>query len=235
MNSRICHWTLCILALAFVPVVASAQYEDETEARLEAIVAEVNEFVADVRFDESDIQKLIELWDEFNEFGEAYEDDDDEFINFSEILADSEYRNFASSYGLDPDDWLRKSVRITMVMAREAILQGAAAMPQQMQAQLEMLEQQREQYGEEVYQQMKEAMENSAELTNTLVETAKKYPQATQAEAKLLETYKDQLTALMSEDDEEEWGDDEYYDDEYYDDEYEDDYDEDYDDEEGDW
>ena len=230
MNSRICRWALCILAFAFVPVVASAQYDDDTEARLEAMVAEVNEFVADVRFDESDIQNLIELWDEFNEFGEAYEDDEDELINFSEILADSEYRNFASSYGLDPDDWLRKSTRIMMVMYREAILQGAAAMPQQMQAQLEMLEQQREQYGEEVYQQMKEAMENSAEFTNTLVETAKKYPQATQAEAKLLETYKDQLTALMSEDDEEEWGDDEYYDDEY-----EDDYDEDYDDEEGDW
>ena len=235
MISRIFHWVLCISLFALVPIAASAQYEVEAKAKLEAMAAEINEFVGDVRFDESDIQNLIELWDEFNEFGEAYEDDEDELINFSEILADSEYRNFASSYGLDPDDWLRKSTRIMMVMYREAILQGAAAMPQQMQAQLEMLEQQREQYGEEVYQQMKEAMENSAELTNTLVETAKKYPQATQAEAKLLETYKDQLTALMSEDDEEEWGDDEYYDDEYYDDEYEDDYDEDYDDEEGDW
>lgn len=235
MISKIFHWTLCTLVFAFVPLVASAQYEDEAAVELEAIAAEINEFVADVRFDESDIQKLIDLWDEFNEFGEAYEDDEDEFVNFSEILADSEYRNFASSYGLDPDDWLRKSVRITMVMAREAIMQGAAAMPQQMQEQLEMLEQQREQYGEEVYQQMKEAMENSAELTNAMVEAAKKYPKATAAEAKLLEIYKDQLTALMSEDedDEDEWG----YDDEYYDDDYDDEdvYDDEYGDEEGDW
>ena len=232
MFSKISHWALCISFFAVLPAAATAQSENErAQDKLEAIAAEVNEFVADVRFDESDIQNLIELWDEFNEFGEAYEDEDDEFVNFSEVLADPEYRKFASSYGLDPDDWLRKSIRITMVMAREAILQGAAAMPQQMKQQMEMLEQQREQYGEEIYLQMKEAMENSDELTNAMVEAAKKYPQATAAEAKLLETYKDQLTALMSEEDEDEWG----YDDEYYDDEYYDEYDDEYDDEEDDW
>ena len=228
MIPKIFRWTFCISLFALAPVVASAQSDSErVQEDIEAIVAEVNEFVADVRFDESDIKKLIELWDEFDEFGEAYDGEDDEIINFSDMLADPEYRAFASSYGLDPDDWLRKSVRITMVMAREAILEGAAAMPQQMEEQLEMLEQQREQYGEEVYQQMKEAMENSAEMTNAIVEAAKRYPQATADEAKLLEIYREQLTALMSEDDEDEWG----YDDEYYDDEYEDDYD----DREGDW
>lgn len=235
MISRIFHWALCISLFTFVPVVASAQYEEEAKAKLEAMAAEINEFVGDVRFDESDIQNLIELWDEFNEIGEAYEEEDDETIDFSELLADPDYRALASSYGLDPDAWLRKATRIMMVMYRDAILEGAAAMPLQMGAQLEMLEQQREQYGEEVYQQMKEAMENSAELTNAMVEAAKKYPKATAAEAKLLEVYKDQLTALMSEDedDEDEWG----YDDEYYDDDYDDEdvYDDEYGDEEGDW
>jgi DNA repair ATPase RecN len=233
MIFKIVNWTLCVFVFAFLPVAASAQYIEEAKADMEAMAAEINEFVGDVRFDESDIQSLIELWDEFDQIGEAYEDDDDdETINFSEVLADPDYRALASSNGLDPDVWLRKATRIMMVMYREVILEGAAAMPQQMQEQLEMLEQQREQYGEEVYQQMKEAMENSAELTNAMVESAKKFPKATAAEAKLLEGYKDQLTALMSErdDDEDEWG----YDDDY-DDEYEDEYDDEYDEEEGDW
>ena len=218
MYSIVIRWALCVCVFAAVPVVATAQSEEkQAVAEMESMVTEVNQFVGDVRFDEADIESLIELWDEFDEVGQAYDDDEDEIFDYSEILADAEYRRWASSHGLDADEWMRKTVRITMVLYREMVLESAATMPHQMQQQMKMIEGQREQFGEEAYQQMKEAMEASTLYMNAVVESAKDLPQATPAEAKALEAYRDELTTLMSEDEdyEDEWGDeDDSYDEE---------------------
>jgi hypothetical protein len=188
----------------------------EANRKLEAMVVEVNDFVGDVRFDEADVESLIELWDEFTEFGQTMEDDDDEMMDFDEALADPEYRRWAASHGLDAEDWLQKSVRITMTMYREQVLQSAAQMPQQMQQQLEAIEQQREQLGDEVYQQVKQAMEASAALGEQMVATAKQLPEATASEQAALDSHRQELTMLMMRDEE----DDEYgYEDDSNDDE----------------
>jgi methyl-accepting chemotaxis protein len=215
-------WWICAIALVLVGAVwptAAQSQEDalaESNRELEAMVDEVNRFVGDVRFDEKDVVSLIELWDEYNEFGETLEDDDEEMVDFDEVLADPEYRRWAASHGLDAKDWLQKTVRITMTLYREQILQSAEQMPQQMQQQMEAMEQQREQLGEEVYQQVKQAMEASAALGKQMAETASDLPEPTAAEKAALESHRDQLMMLMTSDDEEDeygyeedWGEDE--------------------------
>lgn len=214
--------SLALVALA--PVAVFAQDEsaamEEAIAALDQTVAEVSEFAGEVRFDEGDVRSLIDLWDEFSAF-EAAEDDEDT-IEFDAILGDSEYRSWAASHGLDASDWLRKTVRITMTLYREQLLAAAAMMPEQMAQQLEMVEQQREQLGEEMYQQIRQGMEATAEYTKAMMESAGHLPEPTTAEKAILEEYRDELMVLMEPGDEEEYGDyGEYEDDEGYEDDVE--------------
>ena len=85
-----------VLAGAVWPAVAQSEEDPAAEAtrKLEEMVVEVNEFVGDVRFDEADVESLIELWDELTEFGQMMEDDDDEMMKLDEALDDPEYRRW---------------------------------------------------------------------------------------------------------------------------------------------
>ena len=202
-------WWRCTVALVFLGAVwpwpAQSQDDELAEAirKFEAMVVEVKDFFGDVRFNDTDVMSLIELWDEYSEFGQMEEDDDDdEIVDFDEILADPQYRQWAASHGLNAEDWLRKTVRITMTLYREQILQGAAEAPQQIEQQLEAIEQQREQLGEEMYQQMKQMMEASAAMSQKMAETARELPEATASEMVALESHRDQLMMLMMSDDE---------------------------------
>lgn len=202
-------WWMCTVALVFVgavwPWAVQSQDDDlaETIRKFEAMVVEVNDFVGDARFNDTDVVSLIELWDEYSEFGQMEEDDDDdEILDFDEILADPQYRQWAVSHGLNAEDWLRKTVRITMTLYREQMLQGAAEAPQQIEQQLVMIEQQREQLDEEMYQQMKQMMEASAAMSKKMAATASELPEATASEMAALESHRDQLMMLMASDDE---------------------------------
>ena len=215
-------WWMCAIALVLAgatwPAAAQSQEDvlEESHKTLEAIVVEVSDFVGDVRFNEADVVSLIELWEEYDEFGQAIEDDDEETVDFDEILADPEYRQWAASHGLDAKDWLQKTVRITMTMFREQMLQSAVLAPQQIEQQLKAIEQQREQLGEEMYQQMKQMMEASAATSKKIAETASELPEATASEMVALDSHRDQLMMLMMSDDEE----DEYgYEEDYGEDE----------------
>lgn len=215
-------WWMCAIALVLAGAAwpAAAQSQEvvlaESHKTLEAIVVEVKDFVGDVRFNEADVVSLIELWEEYDEFGQAIEDDDEETVDFDEILADPEYRQWAASHGLDAKDWLQKTVRITMTMFREQMLQSAVLAPQQIEQQLKTIEQQREQLGEEMYQQMKQMMEASAAMSKKIAETASELPEATPSEMVALDSHRDQLMMLMMSDDEE----DEYgYEEDYGEDE----------------
>lgn len=220
-----------IVVLVALAGTVSAQSESDALAEahrdLEAIVAEVNDFAGGVRFDEGDVESLIELWPEFDTLdsllGES--DDGDEPLDFDAIVADPAYRSWAASHGLDADDWLRKSTRITMVLYREQILQSAAMAPQQYQTQLQMIEEQREQVGDELYQEMKAMLEASKAFSDTMAETAKQLPEATSQEMAALDAHRAELTMLMMSDDEDEYDDVEGYEygyDDYDDDEYDD-------------
>ena len=214
---------LNVILIALVPIPLFAQdVEQATEEALETLdqmSVAVNKFVGDVRFDESDVRSLIELWDEYVEFGED-DDETDEAIDFESVLNDDTYLRWAESHGLEAEDWARKTVRITMMIYREQMLEAARVMPEQMAQQMAMLEGQREQLGEEMYQQMKQGMEESAKYGNAIAENARSLPEPTAAEQAVLDKYRAELMMLMeSEDDGEEYYDEYYEDDEYYEEE----------------
>ena len=196
-----------LAALAFACVQAQEGL-DEAAQDVDALVGAVNDFVGDVRFTEADIESLIEHWDEFNAIGEAYEDEEDDIVDFDAILSDSEYQEWADSLDLDAEEWLRRTVRITMMIFREQMLAGAAMFPQQMSEQLAMLDEQRGQLGEEMYLQIKASMEQSAAYMQQLSESAANLPEPTGAEAAALAKYRDTLVAMMDEGDgDEDYGD----------------------------
>jgi uncharacterized membrane protein YccC len=209
-------WFALLLALTCF----HAQAQEEFDAAIQDIdnmFTAVNDFVEGVRFSEKDVESLIEHWAEFNAIGEEYEDDDEGSIDFDGILSDPTYRDWADSQSFDAEDWLRKAVRISMVLFREQMLSSAEMFPQQMQQQMEMIEQQRDHVDEEMYLQMKQAMEDSARYAEQLRESAERLVQPTAAETSALEQYRDTLMALMADDDEEEdFGYDEYAEDEDY-------------------
>lgn len=211
-----------LIAAGSISIAAFAQNAEQATKdaldKLDQMSVEVNSFVSDVRFDESDVKSLIDLWEEYSEIGEnEYESEED--INFESILNDDRYLQWAESHSLDADDWARKTVRITMILYREQMLEAAKIMPEQMAQQMAMIEEQREQLGEEMYQQIKQGMEESAQYSKAIAENARSLPQPTAAEQAILDKYRAELMMLMESDDEDEdeyYGDDEYYEDEEY-------------------
>ena len=216
---------LAVVLIAVAPIAVIAQDAEQAtkEAldKLDQMSVEVNSFVGDVRFNESDVKSLIDLWEEYSEIGEnEYESEED--IEFESILNDDRYLQWAESHSLDADDWARKTVRITMMLYREQMLEAANVMPEQMAQQMAMIEEQREQLGEEMYQQIKQGMEESAQYGKAVAENARSLPQPTAAEQAILDKYRAELMMLMESDDEDEdeyYGDDDYYEDEEYDEE----------------
>ena len=214
---------LAATLIVAAPIVVLAQDVElatkEALDKLDQMSVEVNSFVGDVRFNEKDVTSLIDLWEEYTAFGEEeYESDDD--IDFESMLDDDRYLGWAASHSLDAEDWARKTVRITMMIYREQMLEAARMMPEQMAQQMAMIEEQRDQLGEEMYQQIKQGMEESVRYGKAIEKNARSLPEPTDAEQALLDKYRAELMMLMESDDEEDEYDDEYYEDEEY---YEDD------------
>ena len=213
---------LAVLLIAVAPIVVFAQDAEQATREaldeLDKMSAEVNSFVGDVRFNESDVQSLIDLWEEYSEIGED-ETDPEEDVDFESMLNDRRYVQWAQSHSLDADEWARKTVRITMMLYREQMLEAAIVMPEQMAQQMAMLEEQREQLGEEMYSQIMQGMEESAEYGKAIAENARSLPEPTAAEQAILDKYRADLLMLMESDDEDEdeyYGDEEFYEDEEY-------------------
>jgi phage gp37-like protein len=95
------------------------------------------------------------------------------------------------------------------------MLEAARAMPEEMAQQMAMIEEQRDQSGEEMYQQIKQGMEESARYGKAIAENARSLPQPTAAEQAILDEYRAELMILMEPDDEYEYEDEYYGDDEY--------------------
>ena len=217
---------LAVVLIAAAPVALFAQDAEQAtkEAldKLDQMSVEVNDFVGDVRFDEEDVKSLIDLWEEYSEIAED-EFEAEEDIDFDSMLDDDRYRQWAESHGLDAEDWARKTVRITMMVYREQMLEAARVMPEQMAQQMAMIEEQRDQLGEDMYQQIKQGMEESARYGQAIAENARSLPQPTAAEQAVMDEYRAELMMLVDpgdEDEDEYYGDDEYYEeDEYYEDE----------------
>ena len=166
---------------------------NESNRKFQEWAVSVSEFVKDVRFNERDVQNLLSQWDDFNSFGEEQDTDEEEYVDFNSILNDPAYLSWAKSNGLDSDDWLRKSMRITAVMMRTQLEQNMSESQFDMTGQLAELEKMRDQMGEEMYLQMKQALETGAAAMQGLNNSYKELPAPTDSERALLVKYKNQL------------------------------------------
>lgn len=174
------------------------------------------DFTQGVEFDENDIRQVIEYWPEMDELEVMRQDNDTESAgqfakDVREILSDPEYVAWARTRGLDPEGWLRTSMRVSTVY-----------MMQQMEAQREMMAAQRESYeamveqscaqvDEKTCQQMRQSMAQSTAMSEAIMESIKALRPPTSGELALLEGYGPELESVMSDDDEDEYGDYEYY------------------------
>ena len=154
----------------------------------------LSEFVKDVRFNEKDMQDFINLWGDFSTFGDNQDSgNEEEYVDFNSILNDSAYRSWAKSKGLDSNDWLKKSMRITAVMMRTQLEENMSGGQFDMKEQLVELEKMREQMREEIYLQMKEGLEAGAAAMQGLNNSYKELPVPTASEKILLVKYNNQL------------------------------------------
>ncbi len=112
------------------------------------------------------------------------------------------------------ESWLRKSTRILTLVTKEQMAEHLAQAEAQLPEQLQAIEGQRAQYGEETYRMMKSTLESSAAMLKQQRQAWAEMPEPTASEASLLEAYRDDLSALMMDDgededwDEEEWEED---------------------------
>ena len=195
---------ICLLIASFFMLLSvssalaqSGQDEtDQSNQQYEEWTKNLAEFVKDVRFNETDVQSLISQWGDFNSIGEQQETDDEEYVDFSNILNDSAYRSWAKSKGLDSEIWLKKSMRIMAMIMRIQFETSKSESTFDMTAQLAEIEKMRAQVGEEMYQQMKEAMAAGAAAMQGLDNSIKHLPLPTDSEKILLVKYNDQLMNL---------------------------------------
>lgn len=196
---------VCLAALMLTATTAAAQpygeAAEESGRRFSEMMKEMGDFVKDVTFDEEDIKSVIKYREELDELGgggvnegmAAAEEDSDDMIDFKEVLANAEYRSWAKERGLDPDLWMKKFMRVQAMMMQEGLAATASQGSAELQAQLAGLEAQRAQIGEEVYQQMKQAMEMGAATMNSLSTAYDDFPEPTASEKALIERYRDQF------------------------------------------
>lgn len=200
--------TIFLATLFFSAGVAMAQnYEEDVEKsrrQIKESMESMADFVKDVTFDEEDIENLIAYWGEINSLGDEGEEevvyggeDEEELTDFTELLTYPEYRSWAKSKGFDPDTWLKKFVRIQVMMMKDSMVAGASQGSAQLQAQLAELEIQRAQLGEETYQQMKQAMEAGAAALGDIGDAYKDFPEPTSSERALIARYREQILNLQ--------------------------------------
>lgn len=190
--------------------IAMAQnYEEDIEqssAQVRESMEAMGNFVKDVTFDENDIQNMLTYWEEINSLGDEGKsevvyggEEEEEMIDFEELLAYPEYRSWAESKSFDPDTWLKKFMRIQVMMMKDSVAAGSFEGKAQMEAQLAEIESQRAQMGEEVYQQVKQAMEAGAAALDDVGSAYKNLPEPTASEQALIERYREQIMNLQQE------------------------------------
>lgn len=198
---------LCLAALLLFAGTASAQSYmaevEESNRDMQESMEAWADFIKDVTFDEEDVKNVIGYWGEISaldvsdeEEAATFDEEEEEMIDFEKLLAFPGYRSWAKSRGLDPDTWLKKFMRVQGMLMKDAMGEGVSEGQVQMKAQLAEIEAQRAQMGEEMYQQMKQAMEAGAAALGNVDTAYEKLPDPTPAEKDLINRYRDQLMNL---------------------------------------
>jgi len=197
-----------------------------------AVIADITR---DVEVQERDVQKFIDHWRDLEQLDLTDMDDEDaaEFKrNFDAALSDSRYVSWATARDLDPEEFLRCSLRITGLIMLEQVAAQEVALGKQRARQDAMIEEQCAQTDPKTCDQMKATAEASKAMEKSMAEARKQLRPPSAAERALFDRYGAQLEAAMAMDDEDSdsfAGEEDYYEDEedyYYEDDEEDPYEE---------
>lgn len=170
---------------------------EETYGKFGQSMGAMASFVKDVTFDEADIKSIIQYSGELHGMGEGKHQGaaaDDQLTDFSAILNDSDYGTWAKSKGLDPEVWLKKFIRVQLMIMKQQLTASGQDASASMTTRLAELDAQKEQLGEDIYQKMKQLVMMGGRVMAMAEETARNLPDPTESEKKLLERYLDQLT-----------------------------------------
>jgi hypothetical protein len=186
--------------------------QEEGARKMEAWLKASAEFTKDIRLTEADLKKWIELAPSFDKIGEGEKEEEDIFekcfsdgkFSFDYILKHSAYGKWAREHGVDTTQWLKKHMRVTMLVMREEGLKHIAMAEKRLPQQLKEIEAMKGQMDENAYNQMKKAVELSVAMMKKTKELYASIPKPAEEEAKLLKQYGPKLRQAMGD------GEDEY-------------------------
>lgn len=205
------RWIVCgatAILVVFAPVLGAQSMDESMQKAVSdysAWMDELAKFTKGVEFDEKDLTSLVEHYPEMQELDLMQADDDvtdpSHFQdNMNQLLAEPEYRSWASRNGLDPEAWLRTVTRITSVYMIVNAERSRPAVEAQRRQYETMVEEQCKQADAETCRSMKEAMAASAAMTEAFAKAQGKLPPPTASERALMEQHYDDLTATMKDD-----------------------------------
>jgi len=199
---------LLTLLLLTLPSVLAAQIADDDSAdspqAMAAWIDSVAAFTKDVRFDEVDVRRFLELWPDFEQIEDLQEDDDedvDDLVDFRSLLDREEYRTWARLNDVDPEAWLRRSMRIVAVMMRDRMMLAADASASGFAEQLQALKTSPDGTDTELAERMEAAAREGAAVMRQMAAAAARLPKPTDAEQAALDAHQDELAALLGADD----------------------------------
>jgi hypothetical protein len=209
--------------VAFAPGLGAQSMDDSMQqavATYSAWAEKLAEFTKGIECDEGDITTLIEHYPEMQALDVAEADGDvtdpAQFdTHMRQVLAEPEYRSWASRNGLDPERWLRTVARISsvyMIVNTERSRPAAEAQRREFGA---MVEKQCATSDAETCRSMREALAAGDAMSDALAKAQGKLPPPTAGERALMDRYYDQLTLAMGDDEgspeEESWENSEEY------------------------
>lgn len=204
MNRRLVSIAVGVCALASLLAAPSVRAQDieqtmrESQQQMKAWLEAMIDFTAKTEFDEGDAKSLIEHWNSLNELEDLKGmGEGDQPVDFQEILKAPEYKKWASANGVDGDDFMKKSMRIIAVMMRGQMLEGLAQSESMMPQQMQMMESQKGQLSDEMYEKMMQGIQSAMTMMTETKALAEKLPAGTEKEQKILEKYGPQIQALM--------------------------------------
>jgi hypothetical protein len=197
--------TLLMAAVLALPMATSAQGNSvEQEQNMTAAgdaFAAIGSFVGDVRFSEEDVKNVLELWPEFEDLGDEVTSrlsrDVDSAADIKAALEEPAYVAWVEKHELDRENWLRRALRIQLLLAKDDFDAQGAEQRAQMQQQLKEMEKMRAQVGEATYQKMMQTMKSSMAMMDSMTETMASLPPASDDERALLDKYRKQLKRVV--------------------------------------
>lgn len=149
--------------------------------------------VSKVSFGRKDVERYLAEWRSFDALEEERASADatpgPECVDLSAALADPKILAWARERGLDPKDWLLKSMRISLTYAKRTLPARNAEMKAQLEAQRRELAQRCKSMGPNACREIEAAFAQGDEMVRQSSELMALFPDPSPAEAALLDEF----------------------------------------------